>query len=189
MKKFLLSLGLISALVIAGCSQSETDEETNGDDNSEEQSTDEQSKKEEESSDNAEVKKELLSAQMDFTSKISPYQQKINAYQASLADEEATDEDIQKAADEALTAAGEAQSELDGYKIEANVPEDIKERYEQAIAILAEYYSEAEAAIEESALEPDFTAAQEKWDNFQSSITDIYEGEDMFAPNMADALS
>ncbi len=186
MKKFLLSLGLISALTIAGCSQSDSEDDTADDNAAEQQDEDTQS---DDSSDNSEVKKELLSAQMDFTSTISPYQQKINAYQANLEDEEASDEDIEASAEEALTAAKDAQAELEDYQFEADVPNDVKESYQQAISSLGDYYSEMETAIDTSALEPDFSAAQEKWDQFQEQITSIYEGQDMFAPNMADALS
>ncbi|WP_053219454.1 hypothetical protein [Virgibacillus senegalensis] len=187
MKKFLLSLGLISALTIAGCSQSDNEDDTaTGDDTAEQQ---EEDTKSDESNDNAEVKKELLNAQMDFTSTVSPYQQKINAYQGNLADEEVSEEDIEASAEEALTAAKDAQTELENYQFEADVPDEVKENYQQAIATLGDYYSETETAINDSALEPDFSAAQDKWDEFQEQITSIYEGQDMFAPNMADALS
>ncbi|WP_077621778.1 hypothetical protein [Sediminibacillus massiliensis] len=184
MKKLLLLFGIISVMVVAGCSQSDSGEEEASDN-----SSTEENQTNEDQTDSTQVKKDVLNAQRDFTSTISPYQQKINAYQASLADEEAAEEDTQAAAEEALTAAKDAQTELEGYEFSTDLPEDVEEKYNSALSSLSEYYAEMHSAIEESALDPDFSNAEAKWEEFQTQINELYEGIDMHAPNMGDALS
>ncbi|QDP40415.1 hypothetical protein [Radiobacillus deserti] len=175
MKKFLLALGLISALVIAGCQSDD--------------GKDKEEKASEENASDSDVKLVLLDEQANFTSTFSQFQQPINAYQATIGDEEVTPEDRAAAADEALVAAKNAQTELDNYKPSADLPDDVKDSYTKALTMLKDYYSEVASAIEANADAADFTSAQAKWDEYQSAIGTLYENSDLLAPNMADALS
>ncbi|UFU01261.1 hypothetical protein KO561_10100 [Radiobacillus kanasensis] len=176
MKKFLLALGLISAFVIAGCSQSD-------------EGTDKEKSSEEEKASESDVKTVLLDEQENFTDTFSPFQQTINAYQATIGDDEVTPEERAAAAEEALTAAKNAQTELENYEVSADLSDDMKESYTNALTTLKDYYAEVASAIEANADAADFTAAQTKWDEYQSAIGSIFEDADLLAPNMADALS
>lgn len=167
MKKWLLALGLSGALVLTGCN-SETEEGTNADtENQTEDATENQE------NDQQKVKKELLSAQMALTNTFKPYQQKISAYKTAVSAEEPDAEAIQSAAEEAKTAASEASSMVDDYTIEADLPDDVMTKFEETLPSLQAYYEGVEKALNENMENADFTAAEEKFTEFNDQYNEI----------------
>ncbi|CQR46650.1 Septation ring formation regulator EzrA [Paraliobacillus sp. PM-2] len=177
MKKLLVSLGLLVALILTGCSQ----DETNTDGNNEETDDTEQT------TDSQDVKVALLDVQLNLTKAVSTYQQEINAYLTVSQDETSTEEAIQTAKDEAKTAAKEATNVLNSYDIQVELPEQEKEQYENAITTLNTYYQQVESSMNNEEL--DLSEADATWDKFQEQITEIYEQADLMVPDMAEALS
>ncbi|WP_407268652.1 hypothetical protein [Radiobacillus sp. PE A8.2] len=193
MKQFLLAFGLIFVLVVAGCSQEDETPDTNTNDNQETEGQ-ENAGQEENAEENAEdqeaseqeVKTALLDTQLELAELVSPYQQAVNTYQGLLGDEEAAAEDVEAAKEAALTAATDAQTALEGFEVNADLPTEKSEQLNGALDSLVAYYGEVQTTIE--AGETDFATAQTKWDEFQASIATIYEEVGLIVPDMAAVL-
>ncbi|MFS0560316.1 hypothetical protein AB1K91_06215 [Terribacillus sp. 179-K 1B1 HS] len=176
MKKlmFLLALTAIVAIFATGCSSA--DSQSKADSGSEKTET-------------TDVKKELLSTQMDFTADLSANYAPIAAYQTALADEASTDDVIKTSAEAAKKAADEGAAKLADYKLESNLPDEQKEAFTKSLDSLKAYFEEVTKAIDASETEPNFDAAQKQFDAFQSDLEVIYEDAGLQVPNMATALS
>ncbi|WP_226579218.1 hypothetical protein [Halobacillus litoralis] len=184
MKKWLIALGLSSALVVAGCSGdtdegTDTENENQTEETNEDQGTDEQA-----------VKKALLNAQMELTNTFKTYQGKITAYQTAVSAEEPDTEQIKSAGEEAKTAANEAATTAADYTVEADLPEETKTKLEEAVPSLQAYYEEVEAALNENLENADFSKADEKFQEFNDQFGQILEDAGFPAtPNLMEEMS
>ncbi|KHE66693.1 hypothetical protein [Halobacillus sp. BBL2006] len=186
MKKWLLALGLTSALMVAGCSSDSAEEDTNGDSDNQ---TEETNTNDEQSNDEQATKKELLNAQMNLKDAFKDYQAKIAAYEAAVSEEEPDPEAIKTSGEEALTAAQEASEEASNYTVEADLSEDMKSQYQEAISSLQAYYEEVASALEGNVEEADLSTADEKFTEFNDKLGEMYKEAGLLAPNMKDELS
>ncbi|MGV2620233.1 UNVERIFIED_CONTAM: hypothetical protein N8J90_03565 [Halobacillus marinus] len=180
MKKWLLALGLTSAIVVAGCSS---------DDESAEENTDQTEQTDEKSGDEQDAKKAVIDAQMNMKDTFHPYQEKITAYQTAASAEEPDAEAVKAAGKEAKTAADEAAEAATGFEVEADVSDEVKTQIEEAVPSLQAYYEEVSKALDESIEEADFTAADEKAAEFNEKIGKVFEDAGLAAPDMMKELS
>ncbi|MCA1023247.1 hypothetical protein [Halobacillus litoralis] len=165
MKKWLIALGLTSALVTAGCS-GDTEESSDSEGQNEETT-------ETEEDNSQDLKKSLMDAQMELTDTFKPHQQKISAYQAAISAEDPDAEAITSAGEEAKTAAGEAAAAASDYTVETELPDETKTKIQEAMPSLQAYYEEVEKALDENIEEADFTAADEKAEEFNEQFGQI----------------
>ncbi|ARI77299.1 hypothetical protein [Halobacillus mangrovi] len=183
MKKWLLALGLTSALVIAGCNGGSGEEEGNAE-------SDSQTEEKDQGNDEQAIKKELLNAQMNLKDTFKEYQAKIAAYEGAVSAEEPDVEAIKTAGEEALTEAQEAAEEAANYTVEADLSEDIKSQFQEAVTTsLKAYYEEVASALEGNVEEADLSTADEKFTEFNDKLGTIYEEVGLLTPNMKDELS
>ncbi|WP_181348349.1 hypothetical protein [Thalassobacillus sp. CUG 92003] len=181
MKKLLLALGLSSALVVAGCSDDGEDTNTEDDTNTEEQNNSEE--------ENAGAEKEqILDIQDKITKEFKQYQSKISAYQAAVGAEEPVDSEIESAAEEAKSAAEAGSEAAANYTIEADISDDMKDQYMDAMSSLEAYYNEVASALDENMMEADFSAAEEEFTAFNDALGSIYEEVGLYAPSMMEEL-
>ncbi len=176
MKKWILALGILSVLAVAGCG-SDSEEGTNGETNKE---TNESQEMDEQA-----VKKELLNAQMNITNTFKTFHQKINSYQEALSAsrKQQTGEEAKKAASEAATTAAD-------YVVEAELPKDVKTNIEETLPALQAYYEEVETALTDNMENADFTAAEEKFTEFNDQFSEILKDAGFPAtPNLMKEMS
>ncbi|MBM7554799.1 hypothetical protein [Thalassobacillus pellis] len=167
MKKVILSISLLFVLVLVGCTDSSNGKSTNSDAQSKESTSDNKE----------EVKGALLDIQLDLTNTLRPYHSKITTYQtlASNEEEPPSEKDLQTAATEAKNAAKEAAQAVENFKINSEIPDDIKKDYSTALKSLQQYYVEVQRVLEESPLKADLSTAQEHMNQFQEIFNKIYE--------------
>ncbi|MFQ3543039.1 hypothetical protein Q7A53_03065 [Halobacillus rhizosphaerae] len=184
MRKWLLALGLASALVAAGCSSNSSDENSNGssDDNQSEESSDQ-------TSDKQSMKMAVLDEQMNMKDVFKPYQEKITAYQTEVSAEEPDQEKIKAAGKEAQTAAKEAADKASNYEIQADLSDDVKSQYKDALSSLQGYYQDVSDALDKDAAKADLSSAEEKFTNFNDTLGKIYEDVGLNAPDMMKEFS
>lgn len=181
MKKWILALGILSVLAVAGCG-SDSEEGTNGETNKE---TNESQEMDEQA-----VKKELLNAQMNITNTFKTFQQKINSYQEALSAEEVDEQAIQKTGEEAKKAASEAATTAADYVVKAELPKDVKTNIEKTLPALQAYYEEVETALTDNMENADFTAAEEKFTEFNDQFGEILKDAGFPAtPNLMKEMS
>ncbi|UOR12504.1 hypothetical protein [Halobacillus amylolyticus] len=181
MKKWLLAFGLTTVLALAGCGSSSSEEASKS--NGEEKSS------QEKSSDEKAVKKEILNAQMNMASTFRPNHSKIAAYQTAVGEEEPDAEAIKTAGEKAKTAAEKASEQAANYEIKADLPEDITTKYKEALPSLQAYYDEAGKALEADLENADFSAANEKFKEFQSIVDSVYENAGLLTTDLMKEFS
>ncbi|SFJ99343.1 hypothetical protein SAMN04487936_10660 [Halobacillus dabanensis] len=184
MKKWILALGILSVVAVAGCG-SDSEEGTNGETNNETEQTSENQEMDEQA-----VKKELLNVQMDLTNTFKTFQQKINAYQEALSAEEVDEQAIQQTGEEAKKAASEGAAAAGDYAVEADLPEEMKTNIEETLPALQAYYEEVETALTDNMENADFTAAEEKFTEFNDQFGEILQDAGFPAtPNLMKEMS
>ncbi|MFG6115396.1 hypothetical protein ACGTN9_09405 [Halobacillus sp. MO56] len=187
MKKLLISVTLLVALVAAGCSQSDTEENQE----SNNQETEEKSTGSEAKPDENTIKSDLLKTQLNLANKLRPHHSKVVAYHNMKANEEEppAPEDLQAAAEEAKTEAGEAVTTLEGFEMNSELSDDVKEQYSSALDSLKKYYKEVQKTLEASPEKADLAGAQEHFDQFQQTLDKIYEEAGLIPTDMSAELS
>ncbi|UOQ42752.1 hypothetical protein MUN89_12320 [Halobacillus salinarum] len=180
MKKWLIALGLTSALIAAGCSSSD-EGNTNGDSQSEETS--------DKSNDEQAMKKEVLNAQMNLKDTFHPYQSKISAYQSAVAAEEPDEEQIKSTGEEAKKAAQDAAKEAENYEVKADLSDEAISTYEEALPSLQAYYEGVAEALNNGLKDADLSKAEEKFTEFNDTLGKIYEDVGLNPPDMMKEFS
>ena len=186
MKKWILTLGILSVFAVAGCgSDSEEGNNGNGETGKETEETNENQEMDEQA-----VKKELLDAQMNITNTFKTFQQKITAYQEAISAEEVDEQAIQQTGEEAKKAASEAATTAGDYTVEADLPEGVKTNIEETLPALQAYYEEVETALTDNIENADFTAAEEKFTEFNDQFGKILKDAGFPAsPNLMKEMS
>jgi hypothetical protein len=184
MKKWILALGILSVLAVAGCG-SDSEEGTSGDTGQEAEETNENQEMDEQS-----LKKELMNAQMNLTNTFKTFQQKITSYQEAVSAEEVDEQAIQETGEEAKKAASEAATTAADYTVEADLPEDVRTNIEETIPTLQAYYEEVETALTDNMENADFSAAEEKFTEFNDQFGKILKDAGFPAsPNLMKEMS
>ncbi|MYL32764.1 hypothetical protein GLW05_04045 [Pontibacillus yanchengensis] len=202
MKKLLLTLGISSILVVAGCGGEENGDSTDTEENQESQQQEETTQENEssnentENSDNAESDQQsaqsvLMDTQLKMADTVRSHNAKIVGVQSDIAKLEGGEDvenpeelksSIKEKAKEAQTAAEEAISSLDSFEVPSDLSQEQQDTMKSAIEDLKAYFTEAKSALD-NPLEADFSKAEEKFNAFSKKMKGLYEEVDLVTPD------
>lgn len=192
MKKLLLTLGLATVFVTAGCAQ-----DSNNQDNADQADQKEETNGDKKADNNKEAQSVLLDTQMELVTEIRPHNTKIANVQskieelASIEDEQELKEaktEVMEQAKEAQAAADEAIKTIESFEVKGELSEEMTTTLNTALEDLNTYFTEAKTALDQPT-EADFTKANESFDAFEQKMGKLYEEVGLLAPNMKKELS
>ncbi|MCT2535362.1 hypothetical protein NC661_19425 [Aquibacillus koreensis] len=178
MKKLFMLLALMLVLVTAACGNNEADadngnkEKTNGADNGNAV----------EEMDEDELKASTLENYLNMVKSVRIDQKQINAYLGELANEEADPTALETLKADAIAAAENAATTLEGFTLE-NLDEETTTTFETTLADLKAAYDAYVTAF--NADEVDVTAAEEKITAANDHLVPVFENVGLATPNIA----
>ncbi|MCG1028550.1 hypothetical protein J5S49_09620 [Virgibacillus halodenitrificans] len=183
MKKIFILFAMLLALVLTACGQTQNNtDSSNGGDTSADETAE---KKDDGENDEAAIKKALLSNYLNVAKTVRPYQTKINMYVESVNNPE-TEATIETTKEDAITAAEEAVTAIEGIKVE-DLDEDKAATFNDALTELKGAYEAYAKALGEE--EIDVAAAEEKINATNEKLTPVFEDAGLHAPNLAKEIN
>ncbi|MCT2535453.1 hypothetical protein NC661_18210 [Aquibacillus koreensis] len=187
MKKLLMLLALMFVLIMAACGQEEENTEPANDENTTAGEGENVDGEESTELTEKELQGNVLVTYLDVAKSVRVQQKDINAYLAELANPEAEAATLETLKADAIVAAEEAATTIDGFTVEG-LDADTTAKFEEALVDVKAAYDEYATAL--TAEEVDVTDAEAKITEANDKLTVIFEEVGLTStPNLAEEIN